>query len=431
MQGGGWGDGRRPQPKRGGAAMSDTVLTTMRRLALPAAAVCLMAVMPAQANNWVLDPTLRLSAGINDNVRLRQNGASESYQSTVAVGAVAQRATQLSRILATLELGYTNYTGSDDLPADGDFQTLRINSNRRMERTLFEFDVRLARDNALIDTSLPFVSPDEEIDLGDDFGDDIDVDGVQQQVKRHRVVLAPSVTHELGQRITVGAGYTGTLIDYDETDVNRQQSLTHEMVVRSDYLFSERSSVGLGLQAGLFRPENSVDDIDTVGVVLDWRYALSMRTTLELSGGLRRSEVQETGEKSTGFTGQAGLDHQGEDWRTYASLDRRLRPSGRGVLTETDQLLFGGTRDLSPRVALSMNARAFKSRVVGDREDLTLTERFVNLEPGLTYRLTEQWRVTAQYRYRAIQRAQEASRAESNAVFLNLEFRPRREVMGF
>lgn len=389
------------------------------------AAMALCAAPPAaHAVRWAVSPTLSLQTGVSDNVRLREEGGDTTVQGSVAVGASVERVTEIFQLRATGTVGYTGYAGDPNAPEDGDFQTLQGELGYRMERSIWRLTGTFFRDLGIIDVAVP----DNRIDPGAD----IDAGTVEETVRRYRATLAPSFTRAITERLSAGAGYTGAYLSYDDEELSELASLNHELEVRTDWEYDERTTVGLAALAGFFRPRDDERAFDTYGMVANLQHRLSERSTILVSAGVRWSNPadEDRADSESGFLGGIEGRTRGENWEASASLERRLRPSGRGVLKETDQILLRASRDLSPRLAVELTGRAFTTRAVGSGGGAG-TEDYASVSPGISYRLTEEWSLTGEYLFQAIRRAGAGERADANAVFLRLDYQPRRELRGF
>jgi hypothetical protein len=378
---------------------------------------------PACAETWAITPTLTLQSGVSDNVRLREEDTDLTVQGSAAVGAMVERVTEIFQLRATGTAGYTAYGGDPNAPDDGDFQTLQGELGYQRERSVWRLTGTFFRDLGIVDAAVP----ENRIDPGAD----IDPATLEETVRRYRASLSPSFTRALTERLTAGAGYTVSYLSYDDPALEDSSSLNHELELRSDWAYDERTVVGIAAIGGLFRPEDEDRGFNTYGVLGEMEYQWSERSSVVLSAGMRWSNpaVDDDAESESGFLGGIEATTEGENWELSASLDRRLRPSARGVLKETDQLLLSGTRELSPRFSAELTGRVFTTRTVGRGE--SGTEDYASITPGISYRLTEEWSLTAEYQFQAIERTGADERAEDNAVFLRLDYEPLRERPGF
>jgi hypothetical protein len=391
-----------------------------------AALVVAMAATPAvRAATWQTEPFLRLGGGADDNVDLSVDSIGTVYSGNAAAGVTLSRVTETVDVNAAATVGYTDYFGNDEAPEDRDFQLLQLGSGYRQERSLWRFDGSYLRDATFVDVQQP-------LDVGTDPGSNIDEGLTETNVRRQRLLLSPSFEHSFTQRLSGNLEYSGTSLNYDKKEgVNLQDTWTHDLLAGMSYQFSNRDRYGLAAGSTIFRSDDTTEDLDIYSLSLTGERRLTELSRLTFSAGARRTEPQgdTAGRKSdTGFLGSFLARTRGENWNGALSLERKLRPSGDGTLKETDQILLRASRDLSPRLAASIVGRAYETRVPGDSE--AGEEQYADVAPTLSWRLTNAWSLRGTYRYRWIDRALEQESADSNAVFLTLQYAPPSEVPG-
>ena len=380
-----------------------------------------------QAASWLVVPLFDARAGYENNPRMRDRGGEEAYQLRSSVGVRAAQDTGSRQLEFQGEAGYTAYAGDEDTPDDGDFQVVEARTAWQGETTNWRLDGRALRDNTIL--SLEDARTTADLDGELDPGSDIDPRTEDETVRRHRVFLNPSVDREMNERTSLGARYRGRYLGFEGSDELTADSLNHELELRTDYAFTERSDLGVALQGALFRPQGDRVAFNTFGVSFDLDYRVSERTTMTTAVGVRHSEPHDADddvEGGTGFVGSLAARHRGERWRVVAALERRLLPNSRGILTETDQFRMILGRELSPRWEFDATARVFTTRAVDSRLPEGATDEFLGVSPGLTYRLSEDWSVTTDYRYEALRRVDSSATAEGHAVFVGIRYAPRR-----
>ena len=377
---------------------------------------------------WSVHPTFSVRAGVHDNVNLREDDKGTTYEGSVSVGAILEQVSEVHQLRATGIVGYRGFGGDTDATDDGDFQSLLGEAGYRTERTTSRVTLALDRDFTRADIAVPT----DEVDPGAD----IDTVRVEEFVRRYRARLNPSIDRSLTERWSVGAAYTGLYLDYDEEDVTRTGVVNHEVNARSGYSLTEITTVGLGAHGGFFRPRGTTGDrrgVDTYALIADLQHEFTELSTLRMTGGVRRSEPRGSGDidDDTGFLGSIEGTTRGQRWRGTATVERRLLPSSAGVLRETDQIRLRASRELSPRLGAALSARAFKTRRLGRTGDDESTQEYASLLPSVTYMLTPEWSVTGEYRFEYIDRSEREGNARGHAVFVSIDFRPRREAVGF
>ena len=398
-----------------------TVIVAMSGLALT---------QTAHAVGWDFAPEAEARIGYNDNIRLRERGASGTTEGRARVGIRAERRTETLDTRLRGTVGYVVYDGSEDAPDNDDFQQLQSDITLSHENTTWEFAGSADRDSSLVIVGRDFADPE----LDPDPGSDIDARDREETITRYRVLARPSVTHQITDRTSAGAAYAGRYLGYDDDVAGDIESLNHEFSLFTDYAATERATVGLSLSSGLFRPRTGDRDLNSYGAGLRYGYALTERSAVRLSAGMIHSEPAVSSsdiERSTGFVGRAQGFTRGDNWRGDMTLERRLLPSSRGGMNETDQVLLSASRELSPRWEASFLGRAFTTRPVGESPLPGSTRHYGSLRPSLGYRLTPDWTASGEYELRVLRRKDRPGEALGNAVFLQIAYEPRRRAPEF
>ena len=381
----------------------------------------------AGAAPWVVDPLFDARAGFESNPRMRDTGGDDTSQLRSSIGARVGQDTGFRRLEFQGEAGYTTYSGGDDAPDDGDFQSLQARTAWERETTTWRVDGTARRDNTILSVldARALEDPEEDIDPAAD----IDARSVDETVTRHRLFLVPSVERDLSERWSAGAAYRGRYIGFERGGAENVTSLNHEFELRVAHDVSERLEAGFGVQSALFRPRGDQQAFNTYGAAVDLEYRLTERTSLTGLAGVRQSEPygsDNDADSGTGFIGSIGVRHRAEPWRFHAAVERRLLPNARGFLTETDQVRLTVARELSPHWEFATTARAFTSRGIDTSLPSGANDEFLSVQPRMSYRLTEDWSLTADYRYEALRRVDSDRTAEGHAAFLGIEYSPRR-----
>lgn len=395
-------------------------------------AVLAVAGLPASTAHaqapWSFYPTLGLRAGVYDNVNLREEGGDTAYEGTASVGGIVEQVSEFHQYRLTGVVGYTAYTGDDEAPDDGDFQSVVAEAGFREERTTWRTTGTFLRDTASVTSSVPT----DEVDPGAD----IDTVTEDRSVRRIRASFGATVEHDISERWLMNAGYLLRYLDYDDDRELLPEVLNHDVEGRAGYRLSPITTVGLGVQVGFLRPREDpagqARSINTYALIGDVEHRVTERSTLRASAGVRYSDVKHdsTIDDDVGFLGRLEAITRGMNWRMSATLERRLLPDRRGFLRETDQIRLRGSREISPRLEAAVTARAFNARRPDTAGDDRSTE-YASFSPSLTYMLTPEWSLSGEYHFEFRDESDIPGDATGNAVFLSLDFTPRRRARGF
>jgi hypothetical protein len=379
----------------------------------------------SSAQSWAFGPEFESRVGYVSNIDLDERDGEDAMRVTGAVGAVAERRTDVQVIRLRGQAGYSSYLGSDDDLGSETFQQVQGRSQFVRENTTWQLDGRAYRDRNTErnEQTIDLTDPDDSLDAGSD----IDTRISRETITRYRLFLTPSVSHDLSDRLSVGAGYIGRYLGFEGSPPGYVDSWNHEVEVRTDYALTQRDTAGVSIIGGQFRPKTGGNDQDLYGVSLNYRRFLTERSGLIASAGVRRLEPAGSADdldSSTGGVGSLQLNTRGEDWVGAITAERRLLPTLSGVLNETDQILLSATHDLGPRWQASILGRGFTTRAVGRPTPVDTTRRFVSVAPGVRYRLTPEWKLTVDYEFRHRDREGIPGTANSNLVYLGIQYTP-------
>jgi hypothetical protein len=366
----------------------------------------------------------------DDNVRLTPVEEDDGLISSVTGQLRFRQATERSDVSALIGATYIDYSGVDLDNEDIEFLDFRgiwdtESGGSYGLRGTVRRDVLLRTADFLDDFSGPVDGGTDTIDDGGGIpDDDIDVGAVETQVRRVRTQVQPFANFNLGARSSLGVSYEYYANDYDEepgTDV--QDGQQHLVALELGRDLSEINSLRLRATAGRFEPD--IDpEVDSYEIVagLDRTFSEQFSGTIEV--GARRAESGS--ESDNGMVFRVNGTRRMERGQFSASLERSLIPSAFGDMVERDTFRFGFYRQLTDRMAMSIDSRAYQ---INQSKDADRADRqYFEIEPRIERALSLSWDVGLSYRYRWVDREDEVSSAASNAVSIFLSYRPPRRI---
>ncbi len=369
------------------------------------------------AAEWSLQPSLSLKAEYNDNIRLTTGPHDSVTGRTVSPQINFGRATETSQVNLRMLLNFTSYSG--DEVNDLDEQILVLSSRfRTTERTTWRLDGRYRRDNLFRTIDI-----DSEEETGE--GDDTDIGLVDVKVRRNRLTLRPSWTHQLTERSSLRLGYRLTDVSYSEAagtglvDYERhlvESIFSHKITVKDD--FTVTGSVSR------YRAPDTDTETDNTQILVGIRHAFSETAQGRLSAGFRETvETRGTADdRSSGVVWEAGLRQRSELTTLDGVFRRSVSPSGAGSSVESNQLRVKLRRKVSPKLSFLLRAKFFRNKAL-EGSTTGVNRRYYVIEPGLRWRWTREWFIYGSYRYRRQKYDDQAEAAKSNAVLLGVAYR--------
>ena len=111
--------------------------------------------------------------------------------------------------------------------------------------------------------------------------------------------------------------------------------------------------------------------------------------------------------------------------RLFLDLTRTVGPVSAGTVVERHQLRLRIDHDVTPRVAWTLGARAFRDDSV-DETSTYQTRKYAVGEAGLEWRMQRAWALSATYTYLWQEYADDPSSANSNGFLIGFVYEPKR-----
>ena len=190
----------------------------------------------------------------------------------------------------------------------------------------------------------------------------------------------------------------------------RRESLSTTASFTLGYERSLTPTVLLGVSAGLYT--NSSDTTDTLRAE-------------DRPGEVIAAERLEVLESETdGWLASVSLSHDAGLTRYVGKFSVDVQPSSSGSQVETQELTGDVFRVLSPRLNVSLRARAYEPDRLGANVEDTFARRFISIQPKVEWQYARNWTASAAYRYRRQKARIDPASAESNAILLAIKYTP-------
>jgi hypothetical protein len=362
-------------------------------------------------------PSLLLKALHDDNIFLNNDDPVSVWGYTISPLIGLSRQTAASKTNMEGRLIFNRYT--DDEIDDPDVQSIALQSQATSRRSTWGIRSDLRRDTT---TNTITGSLNEEDDGADK---DIDANLVTVQVRRNRLDAAPFFNYRLTERDSVRLRYilqrtfysdeaSSSLFDYRRQGVEASFSRS---LARSD-------SVTAIASASNYKAPDAGTETDDYSIQGSWihNYATDLRS--KVSVGLSTKSTEQGGESidSTGSIFGLGLTKQYSELTFYnVQIERKLRPSGAGVVVQSDSFDLNLSHAFSSRWSSSLAISAYKNRSL-DFFSSSVDRIYYELEPQLSWKITRFWYIDASYKYRWQKYDVEQDSADSNAVFLAIDY---------
>ncbi len=337
---------------------------------------------PVRAAEYSWVPGGQISVQSRTNARMVPDGDVSSDSLAADLGLSWQRQTERMLMSIAPRVRAQRYRRDDDL--DRDEQQLAAALGWQGEKAAFDASASFVRDTTL--TS----------ELG--------TTGLTQGNQRHEAVGATlGASRQFTERTTmqVSASWLDTRYPGNaQSELGNYRYSSAQLGAQR--MLSERTVLSTSLSAGRMTSEQSVPS-ENAAVNLGLRINLSELWTTNLSTG--PSWRRRSGTTDQGMLYRAELSRRGEGWTLSALAGRSESPTGRGLLTQRDDISLRWTAQISERTGISANLSEIRSVELLDAAQSSADSvRYWRVDAALSRRLTQNWSLVASAAH-ALQRA--------------------------
>jgi hypothetical protein len=378
----------------------------------------------ALGDEWLVKPSLQFRTQHDDNIGLRTDSPLSSWWVNVSPLLDLRKQTPTGTFAMGGRLIFNRY--SNDSLRDTDIQLLTLTASTATRRSRFGVGGAYRRDTTLTTAATP-VDDSGNPDAGTavNSNDDVDVNIVTTQARRGRLTLRPYWSYILSELTTLRLGYTLNNTTYaDDAGTSLSDYRRHQIQATLARRLGRNDSVSAGIGSGRFDAADRGTESDDYSANAGWAHDFTPLTRGTLALGLRSVTSTDDGVeiKSSGALFDMGLVSKYSEVERYEfSLSRDLYPSGVGTLVLSDFLRVDYSRGLSSRLTFSLEGSAFKNQSAGFFSS-SIDRVHYEIEPSLRWMVGRLWSVDMAYRYRWQKYADEADHADSNAIFVAMDY---------
>ncbi len=379
------------------------------------ALVGLLACQGVAADQWFVEPSAKLEAFYDDNVRLSAARPQSSFAGLARALVKAGLSTEVTRVGLRADLSARRYSQVAELDrTDG---AVGLMAKRQLERHRVGLDASFDYDSTL--TS------------------EVQTSGlVQVNKRRSKWFVSPSWEYSLSPRAQLDLVLSYQDVTYEDVELIPLFDYRFARAgLTASYTLSERTQVFGRLSYDQYEAEQVKTESDNFGLEAGASYLLSETMSILAYTGVRHSKaeiptlrgVEET--DNTGPLFELRLSKRFETGELQLTADRSLLPSSNGTLLDTTGLSLSLDYRLSPAWRFRISAAGYRNRNP-DGEVSRNDRDYLAVAPGLERRLSDSLRLGLSYRYRWQSYEVDRDDAVSNAVFLTLNYAAPREPIG-
>lgn len=387
------------------------------------AAMILLAIDTVQAQDWTIDPVLRVGYEYDDNAPLAVNpGPTDEAQGYLLEGlATIGYATQRTTFEVTPRIRSRNYDeerfDSDDGFLDLDWNTQGLKSNFRVRARYSEESVRTAeREDA-----------DPEIDDPDEITGD-DSGRIFAIGDRNRFWILPQWNYDLSERTAIGASISYTDVDYSGIFPGTYTPYTDgRFDISLSRSFSPRTSAYIRAKAGRVERDSQIvgvtDKLDGIGASIGIDHGLSETVRFRAEFGM--TETKPTGGQSdTDYVYDVYLIRNLETTTLLAQAKRSVNSDGAQEASLRDSFNLRMTKQFSERVNGGLGITAYATNQLSSESGAFEDRDYARIRATLGYAITRTFLVEGDYSYTYLDRSGVAENAKSNAIKIWFSWEP-------
>ncbi|MGH6635076.1 MAG: hypothetical protein ACRED0_02700 [Gammaproteobacteria bacterium] len=360
---------------------------------------------------WYVDPSVSARYEFDDNRFLRDDSQSAStwkFSPFLVFG----RRTPNTELTGTARVE-VNESNREELDTTNAFFALlpvyrtersvwRLNASYRRDTTLRTSILEPAFDPLVLTGEVVPVEgeapvgeplPVPEVPISDDIG------LRREEIERNVVRIAPEWRRELFPRLDLGLRYSYTDTFYSDAEQsNVVDSQRHLGTADLSYRLSEVDDLGVVTSFQNFQNDQD-SDFDAYGLQLGLQHRFSETLRGIVTAGPEYTD-RSSGDSDLSFAFGFGVDKRFEESNLGVFFRRGVAPSEAGNALQTNELNIRWFGDISPRLSFSFLARAFRNEGAGDSQVGADERYYAQVEPTLSYELTENIFVDLGYRFR-------------------------------
>lgn len=373
----------------------------------------------AQADEWSLNPSLQLKTQYDDNIFLSSTSPVSTWGYSASPIFVLGNRTAASSLEMEGRLIFNAY--SESSVTDPNVQTLNLRGRVNTLRSTWGIQSSIKRDT----TIATVVDAQNQDQNSGDQEVNVDENLVERQVRRTQANVQPLCTFRLTETDSIRAAYriirttfsdagTAELVDYKQE--RAEAGLAHQL--------DRNNRLSVTVTASTYKAVNADTVTDNYELRTGWFHTYAEDLRGDLSFGFRTVSSTQGDEQidSTGGVLGVSLRKQGSELTSYRlGVQRRLSPSGAGVMVQNDSLTIDYSRAITARLKFTTSANLYRNESI-DFLASSVDRRYFDVEPQLSWKITRLWSLDGSYQYKWQKYSEQGVSASSNAIFLAVDY---------
>lgn len=302
------------------------------------------------------------------------------------------------------------YLGADGSTEISSVQLLaRINSHNYSDKTI--------DDSATYNFSLAMSNQGERLDSGLDisyesestFESELLDSGVRVDGRRETLGISPDLSYRLNERNSLSMNLSFEDVSYDTVSLIDYRN--NSLLLSWGYGLDETSEFTTNVNYTRYEPDNAAVSTDTSSFFLGYEMRPTETTTYHFRFGYSNVDGPAGTQSSRAYS--VDINNQRDELNSFTlNVSQTYQPSGLGNVRLEKRLGLGWVHAFSEKVQGLLSADYIQT---DDRD-------YYQIQPGLSYRLSEHLGLAGNYRYRREERT--TANAESNSLLLSISYNP-------
>jgi len=342
----------------------------------------------SRAAEWSAEPSIGVKGVYNSNLILTAGPHEATYGNWVSPGVKFAGSVENLEVSGRAAADFVQYHGGANQTFTNLYFPLAL--KYKIDREFFNLEGGYTRDNTLMSELLK-------------------TGVVLRFTQRNQFNLSPSWTHALTERLSVQAGYQYANVTYENgLSLGLVDYTTQGGSGNLTYQLTEYDQVQvIGTYTNFSAPQANDLQSEIYGGMLSLSHNFSETITASLSAGPRFVTSTQAiagstmrGSQTVGV-GTVTLRKNWDDAFVNIEAGREINPSGFGFLLQTDRFGVTLSKDMSERLTASVNATVLlASSIATTNGSSSLPDnRYINMTPRLTWKITQWWALDATYTY--------------------------------
>lgn len=359
----------------------------------------------------------------DDNRTFSVAQTTETWGAVVLPRVQFMRRTSISSLRSSAWMRYAKY--NDDTIKQSDIYYANLLYNLQGLRSKFKFSGLVKKDSTIEFVRNSDVSDETEADelgISDTDVSDADEGLIEVEIDRLFYEFKPRFTYKLSKTFSSFVSYSYRTLEHDDnSNINLVDYERQQATLGLNYKLSKLHGFGFSLGTATVDPEIGSKIRNNN---LSLRHSYKLLKSLSFSTSLGFRTTTRDGNENDGTTLNFGLRKTNISSVYRLSARRGISESASGEIVQRDELEARVNKKLTPLTAAVVNLRYFRNERLGSSGSAT-DRTYYLARIAINTRLNRYWGIGAGYRYRTQEYHESGDIAESNAVYLSIEYAKR------